>query len=95
MAAILQHRTGPDEAISSHGLADATGLKPTTVRDCIKELRRDRELPVVSCSHGYYLIDSVDELEREVDRIQSEINTRKETKQELVAAFNSRRYTEE
>jgi hypothetical protein len=34
----------------------------------------------------------VDELGREVERIQDEIQTREETKEELVAAFNARRY---
>lgn len=92
IATILRHRTSRDEAISSQGLGDACGLKATTVRDIIKELRRDRDLPIRSCSRGYYLIDCVEQLEDELDRIQSEINTRKETREELVQAFNQQRY---
>ena len=94
IAYILQHRDGRNAAISSQGLADAVELKPTTVRDIIKEIRAERNLPIASCSRGYYLISSVDQLEHEIDRIQGEINTREETKQELVQAFNARRYDE-
>jgi biotin operon repressor len=88
IANILQIRDCREWAISSQGLADATGITASTVRDCIKEIRREQHIAVVSCSQGYYTISSVDELESELDRIQAEINTRKETKRELVAAFN-------
>lgn len=90
MAAILAHRHTPQEAISSKGLADATGLKPTTVRDLVKELRPEYDLPVVSCSRGYYVIDSEDELERFAERKREEIATHEETLRETVAAFNTR-----
>lgn len=92
IAQILEVRDCREWAISSKGLADAVGLKPTTVRDCIKEIRRERHIPVVSCSSGYYVISSVEQLESELDRIQAEINTRKETKQELAEAFNHTKY---
>jgi len=92
LAWILERRDCREYAISSKGLADAVGLKPTTVRDCIKEIRDERNLPIVSCSQGYYCISSVGELERELDRIEAEISTRKETKQELVEAFNHTKY---
>lgn len=91
IAWVMERRRGRGAAISSQGLADAVGLKATTVRDCIKELRRERDLPIVSCSRGYYLLDSNEGLERELDRIAAEIETRKETRAELVAAWN--RYT--
>jgi biotin operon repressor len=92
IAWLVERRCTKQEAISSTALADATGLKPTTVRDCIKEIRSERDIPIVSCSNGYYVIASVNQLERELERIQSEINTRKETKSELVAAFNKVKY---
>lgn len=100
VARALFRATDRDSAVSSTALARATGwredepnvrdtaVKPTTIRDEIKELRRDEHLPVVSCSQGYYLIDDTDALERELDRIAAEIQTRRETRQELVRAFN-------
>lgn len=88
IAWILKRRDCREYAISSKGLAAVVGLKATTVRDCIKEIRDERDLPIVSCPNGYYLIDGVDQLERELDRIQGEINTREETREELTKAFN-------
>lgn len=99
IAWLLQRRNSREHAISSKGLAQATGwpnggIKPTTVRDCIKEIRQERKLPIVSCSQGYYLINSAQELEWELERIQEEIATREETKQELAQAFNHTKYSD-
>lgn len=95
IAWILRRRDNREWAISSKGLADAVGLKATTVRDIIKEIRTEYNVPVIACSDGYYTISDTVELEREIERIQAEINTRKETKTELVQAFNARRYDDE
>jgi len=89
IAWILERRDCREWAISSQALADATGtIKPTTVRDAIREIRREHDLPVVSCSQGYYTISDPADLERELDRIDDEIDTRMETKRELTRAFN-------
>lgn len=88
IAAKLNDHTTRDNAISSQALADYTGLKPTTVRDAIKEIRREYGVPVVSCTAGYYVVDSREEFERQLDRIDAEIQTRRETKRELTAAWN-------
>jgi len=89
----LRHKTDRDDAISSSALAGQVGLKATTVRDLIPAIRREYSLPVVSCSKGYYVIQDTTALERELDRIQDEIETREDTKQELTKAFN--RHTHE
>jgi hypothetical protein len=96
LAWLLRRRDCREWAISSTALAEATGwrdpgdsgIAPTTVRDAIKELRRDRHLPIVACSQGYYLVTDPGEFQREIDRINDEIQTREETKRELCAAFN-------
>lgn len=88
IAWLLERRDCREWAISSQALADAVGLKATTVRDTIKEIRRERHLPVVSCSRGYYLVNDAAEFQHEIDKINDEIQTREETKQELCAAFN-------
>lgn len=81
-----------DDAISSSALAGMVGLKATTVRDLIPDLRREYNLPVVSCSQGYYVIEDTDALSRELDRIQDEIETREQTKKDLARAFNKQKY---
>jgi len=85
---VLQYHDSRDRAISANELAQMVPIKATTVRDCIHELRSEASLPIVACSQGYYLISDPDELERELDRIEDEIQTREETKRELCAAFN-------
>lgn len=93
MARILEVRDCREWAISSKGLASAVGtIKPTTVRDAIREIRREYDLPVVSCSKGYYTISDPTALERELERIDREIETRMETKRELTRAFNRDRH---
>lgn len=94
IASILERESGRDNPISSTELGDRVGLKATTVRDIIKEIRPEFEIPVVSCSRGYYVLESVEELEREIAAIDDEIETKRETKRELTQAFNSRRYGE-
>ena len=92
IAWILARRDCREWAISSAALADATTVKATTVRDIVKELRGERGLPIVSCSRGYYCLTDEAQLADEIERIDDEIQTRRETKQELVAAFNRRKY---
>lgn len=79
-----------DDAVSSIELADIVGLEATTVRDLIKEVKQETDMPIVACSTGYYQINSVEQLERELQRIQDEIDTRKQTKRDLTRAFNRR-----
>lgn len=87
---ILSSAQSKDEAISSKELAEHVGLKPTTVRDLIKEIKQAGIMPIVACSKGYYQITTVEQLERELDRIQDEIDTRKQSKRDLTRAFNRR-----
>jgi len=89
----LRHKTNRDDAVSSSALAGMVGLKATTVRDLIPEIRREYTIPIVACSKGYYVIQDTNDLERELDRIQDEIETRKDTRKELAKAFN--RHTHE
>jgi len=95
IARLLSNNPGREDAISSRALGEKVGLKATTVRDLIKEIRAEYELPIVSCSRGYYVISSVDELEREIGRIDDEIDTKRETKQELTRAFNVQNHNAE
>jgi len=87
---ILGNAESKDEAISSKELAEHVGLKPTTVRDLVKEIKQAGIMPIVACSKGYYQIKTVEQLERELDRIQEEIDTREQSKKDLARAFNRR-----
>lgn len=98
IAWLLQHRPGRQAAISARGLSRATGyhdpggggIKPTTVRDCIREIRVEYDLPIVSCSRGYYVISSEGELEGFISGKWEEIATHKETLRDVVGAYNRR-----
>jgi len=76
------------DAVSSKELAELTPVSSSTVRDLVKEVRSEYSIPVVSCSQGYYRVTDVDDLARQIDRIDDEIATREQTKRELTAAWN-------
>jgi len=54
----------------------------------IAEVRRDYGIPVYSFGSGYFKISTVDEFERAINKINEEITTRENTKQELARAWN-------
>ena len=85
----LRH-TPREDAISSTELANRTGIKATTVRDIVSELKD--ELPIRATSKGYYVITTPDDLERELKSIDEEIATKRETKQRITKAFNQLYY---
>ena len=88
-AALERHAVGRDNALSGRALADRTPLKPTTVRDIIAELRDDSNGPPIgNCADGYYVIASVDELERHIADVKDEIATKRERLEATVQAFN-------
>ena len=90
IASILEHRTGRSMAISSRGLADATGLKPTTVRDTIPEIRREHGLPIVSTNAGYYCAGSWEDVESVLERMAERRATIELRRRELARAWNER-----
>lgn len=91
IAQILEHRTTKQEAISSKGLADATGLKPTTVRDTIPEIRREHGLPIVSTSRGYFCAGSWEDVETVLERMAERRATIELRRRELARAWNEQR----
>jgi len=83
----LRH-TDKDNRVSGRELAQGVPVSESTVRDLIKELRQDWHMPVYSFGSGYFVIRDVDEFERALSKINDEIATRQETRQQLTAAFN-------
>jgi len=88
IAAKLNDHVGRENAISSKALADYTGLSASTVRDCIPEIREEWGVPVVSRNKGYYVIESSEEFEAQLDRYSERIQTIEERRKELTAAWN-------
>lgn len=81
-----------DDRISATELSEYVPVAASTVRDLVKEVRRDRGLAVYSKGSGYWHITDADELADAVDRIDDVIETKQATKQELTRAFNRGRY---
>jgi predicted transcriptional regulator len=92
IARILAMTTDRDDAVSSKDLAAKTPVSASTVRDLVKEVRREYRMPVVACSNGYYRVTDVDDFSDQMERINDEIATREQTKRELTKAFNTERY---
>lgn len=84
---LLESRRGKENAISSKALADRVGLKATTVRDLIPELRREYGIPIASTSTGYYRISTDAEFRDVMDRIENTIQTKRERQKELAQAY--------
>jgi hypothetical protein len=89
IARSLAHAEGKDNAVSSKVLAENVGLKATTVRDLIPEIRRQYRLPIASSTKGYYKINSHTEFVEVMDRIENTIQTKKKHQTELAAAWNT------
>lgn len=91
LARMLKGRDYEDR-ISASDLADHVPVAASTVRDLVKEVRRERGLAVYSKGSGYWHIQDADELDDAVERINDVIETKERTKRELTQGFNAGRY---
>jgi len=78
--------------MSATALAEHVPVSASTVRDLVKEVRRERGIAVYSKGSGYWHIQDADELSDAVGRIDDVIETKQRTKQELTRAFNVEKY---
>jgi hypothetical protein len=83
---------GRDNAIPGGDIAEKIPQKPTTLYDMIPELRSQYGIPVGSCSDGYFIVVEPDELQNQIDRYDSQIQTAQKRKRELVEAYNKVKY---
>jgi len=83
---------GRNNAIPGGEIAEHVPQKPTTIYDMIPELRREYGVPVGSCTDGYFIVVDPSELETQVERYDSQIQTAQKRKQELVEAYNKVKY---
>lgn len=91
LAQLLQGRDY-ENRISATDLAEHVPVAPSTVRDLVKEVRRERGIAVYSKGSGYWHIQDADELADAVTRIDDVIETKEQTKRELTRAFNMEKY---
>jgi len=87
LEAELLHRRTPSEAITSGELADQitdedAEASPKT-REAVKQVMRDRDLPVIGCSQGYYVPRSQDPIDAEVESLEGRIEGIRERQQLL------------
>jgi len=85
---LLNGCIGRENAMSGKALAQETPVSSSTIRDLIKELRSEG-VPVVSLGQGYFVINTSSEFSKVIERIDSEIQTRQETKRELYDALTN------
>jgi len=86
--ALLQRARGYDNRISAKALAEHTTVSASTVRDIVRELQEEFNVPVASLGNGYFVIQTGDELDRVIESYQQEIATKRERMQSITAAYN-------
>lgn len=90
--ALLKNARGYDNRVSAKELAEFTEINYSTVRDVIGELREEFSVPIGNVGSGYFVIETGDELDRVVENLRGEIETRQERLQTLVENYNAHKY---
>lgn len=95
----LKGRTSKEEAITSGELAKKldvgdTEANPKT-REMVREVMKNRDIPIVSCHAGYWVPSSEEEIAEELESIDGRIASMQQRKKELVGAFNRKKYGED
>lgn len=81
---------GRDNAIPTRVLADELDKNTTTIRDWKQVAVKQLGLPIGSSQHGYFVIQTEDELEKECDSLYAEAATLVETGHDLERAYYGR-----
>ncbi len=89
---ILKKHKGSDNAITVAKIADKismidTGLTNPRTRQMIKEIIYESELPIGSCSKGYYIIKTKEEFAANVGSLQGRIEGIQDRINNLVTAW--------
>jgi len=94
---LADHR-GSQNAITTDALAVQIGINDggthPKVREAVKELMRERDIPVVSDYNGYYIPDTRDEVDDYLSNLDSRITGIQERKQLLEQAADTRLATD-
>lgn len=85
--ALVNEARGRDNAISSSDLADRTPVSASTVRDLIRDVRREYRLPIGN-ANGYFVIEASEEFARQVEKQKQRAETSRETARDIAKAWN-------
>jgi len=85
---LLSDHVGKGNGITQSQLADAVGENTSTVRSELRRLREERQIPIANQRDGYYIIDSKDELQDFIAHINGEIQSKRNTIEHTLTAFN-------
>ncbi len=86
---LLQDHVGEQHAITQSKLAEATGTNPSTLRSELRRLREERQIPIANLRDGYFVIKDKDELSEFVGHVNSEIQSKRNTIEHTLEAFES------
>lgn len=86
---LLSDHVGEHNAITQSQLADATGINPSTLRSELRRLREERNIPIANQRQGYYVIADREELEAFVAHINQEIQSKKDTIEHTLEAYET------
>jgi DNA-binding transcriptional ArsR family regulator len=86
---LLTDHVGQDNAITQSQLSEATGVTPSTLRSELRRLRQERNIPIANQRDGYYVIATDDELSDYVGHINSEIQSKRQTIEHTLEAFEA------
>lgn len=82
-----RYHRGRDNAVPSKQLAEAVGLKATTVRDLIPEVMAEHDLPI-GTANGYFVIEDKREYARQVKRQLRQAETSRKRAELLEEAYD-------
>lgn len=83
------HHRGRENAVASKTLAEGLPVSASTVRDLVREVRQEFGVPIGS-ANGYFIIEDLDEMERQIERQLEQAETAKQTARDITAAWNQK-----
>jgi hypothetical protein len=90
---LLTDHRGPENAISSGTIADRLDIDDSDsnprIREAVKVLLDERELPVISNANGYYVATAENQIEEEIESLQSRIQSIQQRQQLIRDAWES------
>lgn len=92
---LLREHTEPGQELNSGQLAARLGIdedhdtNPKT-REAVNILREERGVPILSNHNGYAIIQTTEDLEQYIERLDGQIAGLQEQKREVVSSWNQR-----
>jgi len=84
---LIQEHTGRRNAVTQSKLAKSLDIPESTLRSELRRLREERNIPIGNMRDGYFVISDKEELQEFVGHINSEIQSKKNTIEHTLEAF--------